>query len=77
MDSFATTQPHRVHLAHLGWTPDTSTNAFPEASTALKVAAQIVQDGFATETEPLLCMHSLGPHARQGGGLRAPDLRRP
>jgi hypothetical protein len=43
------------HVSNLGWGECTSTKAFPLMATCEKLAAEILRDGFMTNSEPLIC----------------------
>lgn len=54
MDCYARDTPQHFHIAFFGWSDACSSKLFPEASACIKLATEIVQDGFVTASEPLL-----------------------
>ena len=55
-DAIAPGQVVHVHVSALGFGPHASPKPLAEASTCRKLAAEILQDGFQSELEPLICV---------------------
>jgi hypothetical protein len=60
MDSVTSVPPLLVHPAALGWTSECSTKLAPDTMVCVKLAAEMLKDGFMTSMDPLLCMQPRG-----------------